>query len=964
MAVPSIINPPAGPAIAAAEATALGITSTFALNGRLTDSVSLRTMAFNRISAAVSYSGANYTANSPRYEPFVKASFCGVSFHTKDAVNGTSTVRPMGIKNNVLQGYAANSSFPQWYTGPNSQPWTPVNNNASGLSNFNIAWILADGTILAGISPSTASYTIKRSIDGGATFVDVTGPSGSPFTLGVAANGITATLQDASVLQAVNGTIIMGEYHIVPGTQGYACKVYRSTDSGATWALVFALPTPIPAPTTNYHWHTFAKQEALGVWIGINGDGSLNRGIWNSLDDGLTWNRSAAAGSFYFQPVGLLDFGDPTRLLVGSDTIMETSLLTINSAGTVLAITQGWDGDPSHPYYWPLGYFRGVFYSIGTDYVTADGSRHCPLVCSTDLVNWAAVSEVSIDGSAYSKRIIGVVNNELHAQAVLATAAAGHISFPLPTVTTTQSVKVDPPASNLLTGDNSTDFETGIGGLVKTSGSPTIVQSSTNGAWHGTYYAQITYADNSWTMDQAVATVSTASITAITGQVYYAQVHMRSPLPGQRVQLQFFSNGQGTTVGTALQYCLDNTWRTFDAIPYTAVSGDNAGNLNLQITIYNEASPGNVEVHLDGVMLSTSSGAWTPAGFAAARSPEILSQALRTTTSWTHGFTIEPSSQSDKLITTHALVLSGATNSSPIFCTATSAHGLADGQRVTIAGGLANTAVNGNWYTKVTGNSATTFQLYQDANLTLNVAGNGTYTASSASISASSLYGIATYQIDPLNYLEVYFDASDQTFAMRRTIAGVAQTAVKTTAQYFTKKTRINITVCSDVNGITLIVGNETDPIQITDTAFLALNNALITWRNGTVTQTSQLPMRVADLVLSHRPTSAASLANTLAPVLSNYQAAVASTFTVLSNGGSYVGSTYSATGTQTITLPATPFVGETHQITDEGGSAGSNNITVAGNGKNINGAANMLISANFGSFTIRYNGTQWIKVA
>lgn len=73
------------------------------------------------------------------------------------------------------------------------------------------------------------------------------------------------------------------------------------------------------------------------------------------------------------------------------------------------------------------------------------------------------------------------------------------------------------------------------------------------------------------------------------------------------------------------------------------------------------------------------------------------------------------------------LLVSGATNATPIVVTSNAAHGLADGDRVDILDVLGNTAANGEWYADVL--SATTFALYSDSDLATPVAGSGAYTS-------------------------------------------------------------------------------------------------------------------------------------------------------------------------------------------------------------------------------------------
>ena len=86
---------------------------------------------------------------------------------------------------------------------------------------------------------------------------------------------------------------------------------------------------------------------------------------------------------------------------------------------------------------------------------------------------------------------------------------------------------------------------------------------------------------------------------------------------------------------------------------------------------------------------------------------------------------------------------------------------------------------------------------------------------------------------------------------------------------------------------------------------------------------------------------------------------ATAVSYAVLSTD--YIIAVTSNAAARTITLPAAPSTNQVFIIKDEAGTAQSaNNITVSGNGSNIDGAATFVINTNFGSLSVYFNGTQY----
>ena len=64
--------------------------------------------------------------------------------------------------------------------------------------------------------------------------------------------------------------------------------------------------------------------------------------------------------------------------------------------------------------------------------------------------------------------------------------------------------------------------------------------------------------------------------------------------------------------------------------------------------------------------------------------------------------------------------------------------------------------------------------------------------------------------------------------------------------------------------------------------------------------------------------------------------------------------------GARTITPRASPSDGARHIIKDNDGNAAANNVTITPSGKNIDGAASSVITTDYGSVEIVYNGTEW----
>lgn len=69
------------------------------------------------------------------------------------------------------------------------------------------------------------------------------------------------------------------------------------------------------------------------------------------------------------------------------------------------------------------------------------------------------------------------------------------------------------------------------------------------------------------------------------------------------------------------------------------------------------------------------------------------------------------------------------------------------------------------------------------------------------------------------------------------------------------------------------------------------------------------------------------------------------------------------AGGGFTITLPAAPFSGQHITVKDTSGNASTRNITISGNGNNIDGVGSVSIITNYGARRLTYAGSDWFIV-
>lgn len=78
---------------------------------------------------------------------------------------------------------------------------------------------------------------------------------------------------------------------------------------------------------------------------------------------------------------------------------------------------------------------------------------------------------------------------------------------------------------------------------------------------------------------------------------------------------------------------------------------------------------------------------------------------------------------------------------------------------------------------------------------------------------------------------------------------------------------------------------------------------------------------------------------------------------------GDFLVFTDSTSAAFTVTLPSAPSTGDTYRVKDSTGQSATNNVTISGNGKNIDGSSTYVLNLAYAMVELTYNGSQWSVV-
>jgi hypothetical protein len=306
-----------------------------------------------------------------------------------------------------------------------------------------IVWAFRDGTLFGDYA---GSY--RRSTDNGETWTAVTTPPD------VSQYGYFQP--DWSFACSEGGTAIMVEY----GTYGIyplGRRIFRSVDGGDNWTTVFDA-WPAFDNVDIKHMHTVCWHRSTGKFVVSCGDVTRKRFLVSD-DDGLTWTSWKWREGL--QPTQLLDYGDPTKILCGSDEYASVYTLDLVT-GEAEQVVQNWNiTNNSQALCFVLRYFDGVFYAFEYDVRNTVTDRRAKISVSKDLKHWAVYHQFTANerGVRYCS---GVSDGKIYATLYTTYGYNVDIIINEANIITQPLVVVNPASTNLLGTPNNSVSDTDL----------------------------------------------------------------------------------------------------------------------------------------------------------------------------------------------------------------------------------------------------------------------------------------------------------------------------------------------------------------------------------------------------------------------------------------------------------------------------------------------------------------------
>ncbi|TWT40935.1 hypothetical protein RAS1_36230 [Phycisphaerae bacterium RAS1] len=461
------------------------------------------------------------------------------------------------------------------YRSPDGQAWEDV-----GALPIHWMFSLSNDTLLRTHYQADNHLAIELSLDDGQTWQTAQWEGGGPFAM-LAEN---AWVLPFGFCQAPHGTVVIAEYNL-PANGRY---LYRSTDGGATWRMVHDNQNLVK------HHHAVAYHAALQRWIAVTGDGVTQQTLLASDDDGATWTTYSPPGAIYEQPTSLLDFGDATRLLCGSDTTWQAAALDVSdgpNARRLEPLVTNWSPLNGQNYSFCVFQHDGLTYACNYDY--SGGPRNAVISVSPDLVHWAVYHRFSNNERGVN-HLAGALNGKLHLMVVEANESYRHMVLSPARVALASAIRIDPPTANMLSAERSSAES--LAGWQDIGPAGGTLELAEGAALHGNKCAHY------WRSDTQAMKLASPTAPLVANTAYAGRFWIRGD--GGLAFARWRMNG--FDVGTAVEFTVSpDRWREVVLFPFLGAGA--GGTLGISITLVS-TTDARCDALIDGLQIESPPG--------------------------------------------------------------------------------------------------------------------------------------------------------------------------------------------------------------------------------------------------------------------------------------------------------------------------------------------------------------------
>jgi hypothetical protein len=589
--------------------------------------------------AATGYLGGpdgmeTYSANVARELTVFTASNCNAVEPTDEDPRGAYGLTPWCINSNGLFATSnyANKAY-VYRSADGTTNWTLAHDFGYATSKDCMAMMVtATGRLIAWVEDGAGGYAVWY------TTGDNDGTAWSR-----AKDNLGADLSFTDGYPApwgwgeAHGTIVAGGW-VSPDVAGNR-ELWRSTDDGETWTRVQLLTVD-----DTDHSHAIAYHAGMDRWVVDYGDdwtGAEQR-TYFSDDDGVTWYNPIAPKtvSVTGRCTRLIDYGHPTRILIGSDHYQRIGWFDLDTLeiGTFCRYQSSWD----HAYGFMLAQHNGVWYWGSSDAVSGNGKA--PIIrVSLDLVNWVTYWRPTRTDFYHVYQFIGELNGKLHFQVHDTDSTTSlideHLILDPAKISTRTGILVSPGKTNLL-GDRPSKCDLITDWDLVQSGDYDISEVDTTEKFAPGSVGSLHLKKTDVTYTEWTGVSAAAACTVSIGERYQPHVWIKGTC--------FFARAYcaGQTGADITNYTVNRDgWTEIWGNPLTATDTS----ITVVILGAQDQSDNSSEIWIGAAELvpCPAGGEWSPGGVA--QPADVASVELELETHWTHVFSFMALNDSDEL---------------------------------------------------------------------------------------------------------------------------------------------------------------------------------------------------------------------------------------------------------------------------------------------------------------------------